>query len=284
MSIYAPRQHVTDLDECMFYHSMDIPGYGFVEGSWDLRETADLYLGGIDFAAKRVLEIGKASGFLTFTMEGKGAEVIAHDLSPDDDWDVVPYACARDASTAASDDESRITNWREWLENRRLGIQVINNGFWLAHRAHESRAKVVTAPVYDLPTGIGPVDVAVFGSVLLHLRDPFLALQRALRLTRETLVVTDLLPSALETPAGSASPAEGAGPSMAFATFVPDPDRGEPFDTWWHLSPALVQRMAAVLGFAESTVHHHHHMHRGTPVPMYTVVARRSTEMEPLPG
>jgi hypothetical protein len=30
--------------------------------------------------------------------------------------------------------------------------------------------------VYDMPPAIGPVDVAVYGSILLHLRDPFRAL------------------------------------------------------------------------------------------------------------
>lgn len=255
----------------MFYHSMDIPGLGFVEGSWDLRDTAKSYLGGVELAGKTVLEIGKASGFLTFYMEGQGATVIAHDLSSHDDWDAVPYARSRNPPPGTKSQEPRFNNWREWAENRRRGIHVINNGFWLAHRAHNSRAKLVTGAVYDLPSEIGPVDITVFGAVLLHLRDPFLALQRTLRLTRETLVVTDVAPDAFEPPARG-----------AYAEFIPDPALGEPFDTWWHLSPELVQRMAAVLGFESSTVSTSSHSHRGRPVPLYTVVARRSVDMEPL--
>lgn len=59
---------------------MDIPGYGGVEGEWDLRKGVKEYLGNVDFKGKRVLEIGTASGFLCFYMEGQGAEVVAYDL------------------------------------------------------------------------------------------------------------------------------------------------------------------------------------------------------------
>ena len=88
-SVYAEPRTVTDLEECYFYHSMEIPGYGLVEGPWDLRGGVDDYLGGVDLRDKRVLEIGTASGFLCFTMEGRGAEVVASDLSDDHSWDVI---------------------------------------------------------------------------------------------------------------------------------------------------------------------------------------------------
>ena len=91
-AVYAEPRSVTDLEDCYFYHSMEIPGYGLVEGPWDLRGGVDDYLGGVDLRDKRVLEIGTASGFLCFTMEGRGAEVVAYDLSHEQSWDVVPYA------------------------------------------------------------------------------------------------------------------------------------------------------------------------------------------------
>ena len=47
--------------------------------------------------------------------------------------------------------------------------------------------------VYRIPEQIGPVDVAVYGSIPLHLRDPFLALQSGLKLTREAVIVSELL-------------------------------------------------------------------------------------------
>ena len=267
MSIYAEPRTVTKLADCLFYHSMDIPGYGSVDGAWDLRGTVDEYLGGIDLEGKEVLEIGKASGFLTFHMEQRGATVIAHDLSSQDDWDAVPYARRKEPTTTADGEPDPCRDWQEWLKFRQWGIRVINNGFWLTHRAHASRAKVVTSSVYELPRAIGPVDVSTFGAVLLHVRDPFLALQRALCHTRERVVVTDL------------EPESGPG-ETAHAQFIPDASICEPFDTWWRLSPELVQRMLAVLGFEDSRVSHAEHRHQGRSVPMFTVVARRTVDMQ----
>ena len=69
------RRRVTDPAECDFYHVVELPGGELTKAQWDLRETADQYLGGVDFAGKRVLEIGPASGFLSFHMERRGARV-----------------------------------------------------------------------------------------------------------------------------------------------------------------------------------------------------------------
>jgi len=63
-----------------------------VKGPWDIRGGVDDYLGNVDLKGKRVLEVGTASGFLCYTMEGRGADVVAYDLSDKQSWDVVPYA------------------------------------------------------------------------------------------------------------------------------------------------------------------------------------------------
>ena len=70
---YALPRVVTDLADCAFYHSMDLPGHGTVEGMFDLRGAVDEYLGGVDLRGKRVLELGTADGFLCFEMERRGA-------------------------------------------------------------------------------------------------------------------------------------------------------------------------------------------------------------------
>jgi hypothetical protein len=75
--IFADPVKVADVGDCYFYHTMELPGYGVINGEWDLRRGVDEYLGEVLFAGQRVLEIGPASGFLTFEMEKRGAEIIS---------------------------------------------------------------------------------------------------------------------------------------------------------------------------------------------------------------
>ena len=50
---------------------------------------------------------------------------------------------------------------------------------------------MVYGSIYDIPEEIGPVDVATFGCILLHLQNPFRALERAARLVKDTLIITE---------------------------------------------------------------------------------------------
>src|SRR5262249_514123 len=159
-TIFAQPRVVTDVRDCCFYHTMEIPGHGVVEGQWDLRRGVDKYLGNVAFAGKRVLDVGAASGFLTFHMESQGADLIPYDLAPEHSWDVVPFAGI---------------DLMEYLRERRETIRKLNNGYWFSHRAMASEAHMVHGTVYAIPEAIGTVDIATCG-ILLHLRDPFLAL------------------------------------------------------------------------------------------------------------
>ena len=90
--LYQPPQDIGSTDECNFYHTTDIPGAGIVEGQWDLRNGLDEYLGNYDFSGKRVLEIGPATGFLTFEIEKTAREIVAVELPMDRNfWNAVPY-------------------------------------------------------------------------------------------------------------------------------------------------------------------------------------------------
>ncbi len=245
---------IEDPEECDFYHSMDLPGFGSVEGRWDLREGVGRYLGGIEVSGKRVLDVGTASGFLAFWMERAGAEVVGYDLSEEQDWDLVPF------SGVDSDAERAL---------RRQHIRKLNNSFWFAHRTLGSTVKLAQGSVYDIPAALGTFDVAVFGSILLHLRDPFRALERALALTREAVVVTDALPRrALLVPLL----ARWLGPCLYF---LPDASARAPRDSWFRLSPRAVVQMVGVLGFTESSVRFHTQPYGGARCRMFTVIGRR---------
>jgi hypothetical protein len=271
---YASPRVVTDLADCIFYHSMDLPGHGTVHGLVDLRGGVDEYLGGVDLHGKRVLEMGTADGFLCFEMERRGADVVAYDLSEAQHWDFVP-ASGRRADELTS----------EYQRN----IRRLNDAFWLAHRLHGSRARVVYGSVYDVPASIGPVDVTTFGCVLLHVRDPFLALARGAALARERVVVTELLagvprvlarlfaPDAMRrlAPWWRVVPALAAPLAPASPVFVPDARRGDPTPTWWSLGPRCIRRFLALLDFEVERVTYHFQREASGVVPMYTIVARR---------
>jgi hypothetical protein len=263
-TIFATPRVVTDLDRCYFYHTMDIPTYGLVHGEWDLRTGVDAYLGNVSFKDNRVLELGTASGFLCMEMEKRGAEVVALDLDEHHAWDIVPYAGFRFA---------------EFMPKWSAHIARLNNGFWLNHGAHHSTAKLVYGSIYDVPEAIGEVDIATFGSILLHLRDPFLALQRALRLTRETVIVSEVIPRPQRVnnlPSRLKFLARFLPPTTPQLEFLPDPAKGLPLESWWALAPELIARMIGVLGFGDTRITFHDQKFKDLNVNMYTVVGQRT--------
>jgi hypothetical protein len=252
-SIYATPRIVTDPADCYFYHTVELPGLGVFTGEWDLRRGIRDYLGGVELAGKRVLEIGTSSGFVCFHMERAGAEVVAYDLSDAHMIDAVPNRYDRE----------------RFLASYPRHIRQLNNAYWLSHRAYGSRARVVYGTVYAVPEAIGPVDVSTFGCVLLHLRDPFLALQNASRLTRETVIVTEPL----------WAPDRFARYSTPCMEFVPDPTNTDADVTWWFLSPGIVQKFLAVLGFEDSVVSTSRQVYKNRVMYVFTVVARRTQPM-----
>jgi hypothetical protein len=61
LTFAEPPASLPDVDDCAFYHVIDLPGVGTTDGGWDLRGRVDDYLGHVDFAGKRVLP-RRASG------------------------------------------------------------------------------------------------------------------------------------------------------------------------------------------------------------------------------
>ncbi len=152
--IFATPRKVKDVADCYFYHTMELPGRGVIEGrDWDLRGRVDEYLGNVDFAGHRVLEIGPASGFLTFEMEKRGADVISVEVTDEHGWDFVPYPDAR---------------LEEVFGPRRIVMQQLKNSYWFSHAALQSKAKVYYGDAYNLPAALGEFDIAVMGAVLLN--------------------------------------------------------------------------------------------------------------------
>jgi SAM-dependent methyltransferase len=180
----AKPRYVDRLEDCFFYHTIDLPGFGLVRAHWDLRGRFDDYVGGVEVAGKSVLDIGTATGFLSFEAEKKGAtRVLSFDMSDSRQQAFLPFK-----------DKLSFRNPERFAEQHGAEIEQWRNAYWLCHRVLNSKAEVYYGDINHLPEGLGQFDVAIVGSVLEHLSDPITALASISRLTRKTLViVTPLL-------------------------------------------------------------------------------------------
>jgi tRNA (mo5U34)-methyltransferase len=143
-----------------WYHTLELPGFT-TTGIFDLRPYVRHYGLPESLAGKRVLDIGTWDGFWGFEMERRGAaEVVALDL----------------------DDEREL----DWPPRRRTPKPEIQRGagFELARELLDSRVERVVRSIYHAtPDELGTFDVVFCGSVLIHLRDQLLALERIAELT-----------------------------------------------------------------------------------------------------
>ena len=174
-----PPSDNISLEDCIFYHVMDVPGLSEpTKGEWDLRKGVDEYLGHVDFKNKTVLELGPASGYLTFHIEKMGGDVTSIDLDHQKyKWDIISRA--RD-------------NWKEKLKVDLRENAMLRKSYWYAHKAYNSKSKLILSHVNDLSAEIGIYDISLMCSVILHLQNPFLGIQNMLRHTREKAIITDM--------------------------------------------------------------------------------------------
>jgi len=158
-----------------WYHTIELAPGLVTPGWFDLRKTVEK-IPWPDLRGKRCLDVGTFDGFLAFEMERRGAaEVVALDIDNYRQLDWPP----RQRETAPAELER--TNGPER-----------GRGFRIAAEALGSNVKRVTMPVYDLsPDRVGMFDLIVCGSILMHLRDPILALERMRCVCQGQLLATE---------------------------------------------------------------------------------------------
>jgi SAM-dependent methyltransferase len=256
-NLYAVPRHVNDLNECFFYHAMDLPVYGSVPGYWDLRGHESEYLGNLDLAGRRVLEIGPASGHLSFFMDREGADVVSVEAAEDYAWEF----CWDLPDQAPQTLPAQLSAHRDMM--RRL-----RNSYWLAHAAFSSKAKVHYGSAYAVPNELGRFDVSVIGCVLLHNKQPLKILENCARLTNDTIVVVEVFRA--EQPAQT--PVQLA-PSLAIDQA--GLKQGW-WHTWWSFSPVFFVDVLRSMGFSNSEVTFHRQICRGELTDLFTVVAHRN--------
>ena len=130
--------------------------------------------------------------------------------------------------------------------------------------------------IYRLPPDIGRFDVATFGSILLHLGNPFAAVREAAGITDKAIVITDVIQ---RMPVNLAH---------SYLEFNPG-DMPDNLVNWWWVTPGAAVKMLRVLGFPAISVHFHlqrlhpHHDLSRPPIeiPMVTAVGQRRAGLVP---
>jgi SAM-dependent methyltransferase len=221
---------VDRLEDCFFYHAMELPGFGLVAAHRDLRGRFEDYVGGVNVAAKSVLDLGSATGFLCFEAEKKGAaRVLSFDMSDARQQTFLPFK-----------DKLYYRDHERWVRQYGAEIEQWKNAYWLCHRLLNSKAEVYYGDIYALPTELGQFDIALVGSVLEHLSDQITALASIARLTKETIVVVSPL---LQTDERIAR----------FEALASNPDADF---TWWTYSLGVYREVFGMLGFTIASVSH----------------------------
>lgn len=139
------------------------------EQGWDLRGRFDEYIGHVPLEGRTVLDVGAASGFLSFEAEQRGAMVTSFDAGSIEDRD------DRDLDNLDAIEE----------------IRMMLAGYDIAHHAFNSKAKIARGSVYRLSKLVPQHEVVIVGQILVHLKDPFSALREAAACCSDTLIIVE---------------------------------------------------------------------------------------------
>jgi tRNA (mo5U34)-methyltransferase len=199
-----------------WYHTIDLPNGNATPGYYDTRVSPP-FVPWPRIEGARCLDVGTFDGFWAFEMERRGAtEVIAIDI---DDPEAIDWAYDHRTSGPAA--------MREWGSER-------GPGFRDAATALASRVEWKARSVYELdPAHDGTFDVVLCGALLLHLRDPVLALERMREVCHGSLVLVEAIDPNLEL----------SSPLTPAAHFRPTSDE------WWRVNSRGLRALVDVAGF-----------------------------------
>ena len=165
-------ERVGDLD---WYHTLELEPGLVTEGVFDLRPYVHKYGLPERMDGMRVLDVGTFDGFWAFEMERRGANVVAIDVQDDRDFD--------------------------WPANRRpeqFTERPQGACFEIAKEVFDSKVDRRVSSVYNAtPEELGTFDLVFCGSVLIHLRDQVLALERIAALCDDLFISVEAYSRAL---------------------------------------------------------------------------------------
>jgi tRNA (mo5U34)-methyltransferase len=164
---------LTRVEDVSWYHTLDLGGGVTTRGYVDTRDCP-AQLPFPELTGKRCLDVGTMNGFWAFELERRGAaSVTTIDVDDLDEVDWPP--------------RQRLLGRAGYNPDDRLHAI---SGFQIAKRALGSEVERRPLNVYDLsPDLVGTFDFVFVGSILLHLRDPILALDRIRSVCRGEAVI-----------------------------------------------------------------------------------------------
>lgn len=199
-----------------WYHTFELAPGIETPGWFDLREIVATMPFPASLEGKRCLDIGTFDGFWAFEMESRGGDVLAIDVIDPVRWD---WPAGSEHATL------------EAINARKRG----GAGFELVAETLKSKVRRRELSVYDLdPEDVGQFDFVYLGSLLLHLRDPVLALTQMRKVCSGSAVICD----AVDTFKSLLFPREAVSSLDAV---------GRPW--WWRPNVAGLERMADAAGF-----------------------------------
>lgn len=209
-------------EDCIFYHSFDLPDGRSITGDWDMRGKFDDYIGHVNLAGKRVVDFGTASGFLSFEAEKRGADVVSFDADSTARYTRLPHAGSlyeRDRAAAIAADD-------RWLDG-------VKRSYWYVYNALNSKNRVVYGDIYNVPAAMGMFDVAIIGQFLVHNRSGIDVLEAVAKNTSDYMIITEGIWPTKE-PGGK---------------FIGRADRPGDFYSNWLYSPPFYYEVMGMLGF-----------------------------------
>jgi tRNA (mo5U34)-methyltransferase len=196
------RERVRAID---WYHTIELAPGVVTEGMFDHRPYVDRF------------DVGTFDGFWAFELERRGADVVAIDVDDTRDYDWPPRYRAHEPATRGE-------------------------SFRIAHELRSSRVERVAATIYDAtPEKLGGTfDLVFAGAVLIHVRDPMLALERLAALCNGQLILAEEYSRRLELL-----------PGVKVAEFRAH----APHMTWWRPTTRTWLTMVHTAGFEDVRRH-----------------------------
>jgi hypothetical protein len=189
-------------------------------------------------------------------MEMMGASVTTMDLSPAQDWDIVPY---------------NDSNYSDLLVQRKEHIRKLNNGFLFAYSKFNSKAKYIYGSIYDTSNIKDNFQIGTMNLVLTHLRDPFLGIHNLSKLITDTIIITEVY-------------SKFTHPLLRIIEKVtnyrlmrihPNASHRSPTETWWNITPNTMEEFLKIIGFNEIQ-RNSYPVNRGNAKSrLYTIVGKR---------